>query len=194
MYAIYETEAFILESSGRREADRIFSLFSEDFGMIHASAQAVRKMQSKLRPHLVNFSLIHVSLVHGKETWRIVSAKRYGALPDFKTPCGEAFVRAAALTLRLVRGERADPKLFSILRAAYEILFDQPVSGSVDPMSFEIGLVLKILHELGYVDPKEPFGEFLKNSEFSLEMLSRFAPFARRAVSLVNDSIRESQL
>ena len=190
MYAIYETKAFVLESAGRREADRIFSLYTEDFGMIRANATAVRKMESKLRPHLVNFSLVRVSLVRGKDTWRIVSAIRENTLPDFKTQCGKAFIRAGALILRLVRGERIDEKLFEILRSAYGILFEN----NVDALSFEIGLVLKILHELGYVDPHEPFDDFIKSPEFSLETLSRFAPFARRAVSLVNASIRESQL
>ena len=190
MYAIYETQAFVLESSGRREADKIFSLYTEDFGLIRASAIAVRKMQSKLRPHLVNFSLAHVSLVRGRDHWRIVSAKREKELPNFKTSCGKAFIRALSLVTRLVRGERVDPKLFEILRSAYDILFEN----NPDALSFEIGLVLKILHELGYVDPQAPFDEFIKSSDFSLATLSRFAPFARQAVSLVNDSIRESQL
>lgn len=159
--------------------------------MIRASAIAVRKMESKLRPHLVSSTLVNVSLVRGKDVWRLTAARRDGPLPDFKTPCGKAFVRASALVLRLVNGERVDLKLFSIMRSAYEILADKSEN---DPLSFEIGLVLKILHELGYVDPKDPFAEFLKSSEFSRETLSRFAPFARRAVSLVNDSIRESQL
>jgi recombinational DNA repair protein (RecF pathway) len=165
-------------------------LYTEEFGMIRASAQGVRKMQSKLRPHLALFSLVHVSLVRGKEVWRITAARRERKLPDFATPCGKAFVRASALVLRLVRGERIDPKLFAILSSAYDMFFET----SVDPLSFEIGLVLKILHELGYVDPKDPFDDFLKNPEFSVATLSYFAPFARRAVGLVNASIRESQL
>jgi recombinational DNA repair protein (RecF pathway) len=187
---IYETRAFILESSGRREADRIFSLYTEEFGMIRASAQAVRKMESKLRPHLADISLVHVSLVRGKEVWRIVAADRERELPDLGAPCGAAFVRAAKLILRLVRGERADPKLFAILSSAYVMLFEV----GADPLSFEIGLVLKILHELGYVDPKDPFDDFLKDPEFSITTLSRFTPFARRAVALVNTSLRETQL
>lgn len=191
MYLIYETEAFVLESSGRREADRIFSLYTEDFGMIRASATAVRKMESKLRPHLVNFSLVRISLVRGRDHWRIVAAERLGAMPDFQTPCGRAFTRAAALVLRLVRGERIDPKLFTMLRSAYSILSER---GRADPTAFEIGLVLKILHELGYVDPQDPFEDFIQNPEFSLETISSFAPLARRAVALVNASIRESQL
>ena len=31
MYAIYETEAFVLESRPRREADKIFTLYTEEF-------------------------------------------------------------------------------------------------------------------------------------------------------------------
>ena len=191
MYAIYQTEAFILESRSRREADRTFSLYTEEFGMITATAVAVRKMESKLRPHLCDFSLVSVSLVRGKNQWRMVSARRKGNLPDFKSPCGKAFVRASLLVTRLVRGERLDPKLFTILKSAYAILCEDV---PIDPLAFEIGLVLKILHELGYIDPIDPFATFINNPDFSREILSDFAPFARRAVALVNASIRESQL
>ncbi len=191
MYAIYQTEAFILESRSRREADRSFSLYTEEFGLIRATAVAVRKMESKLRPHLCDFSLVSVSLVRGKDQWRMVSARRKGNLPDFKSPCGKSFIRALSLVSRLVRGERLDPKLFVILHSAYSILSDD---GVTEALAFEIGLVLKILHELGYVDPIDPFADFIKNEEFSRETISGFAPFARRAVALVNSSIRESQL
>ena len=68
------------------------------------------------------------------------------------------------------------------------------LENTVDPSAFEIGLVLKILHELGYVDPKDPFDGFLSNSEFSFETIYHFAPFAHRAVAIVNASLRESQL
>lgn len=191
MYAIYETEAFILESRPRREADKVFSLYTEDFGLIRATAVAARKMESKLRPHLSDFSLVSVSLVRGKDQWRLVAARRTGDLPDLQSPCGKAFVRASLLVTRLVRGERVDPKLFAVLRLAYGLLLEKT---AVDPLAFEIGLVLKILHELGYVDPAPPFADFIASPEFSRQILSDFAPFARQAVALVNSSIRESQL
>ena len=190
MYLIYESKALILESFGAREADKVFTLYTEEFGLIRARAQAVRKMESKLRPHLVDFSLIHVSLVRGKGSWRVVSARREKELPDFSDERGKAFVRATTLILRLVQGERKDQKLFSIICSAYSLLLEN----TVEPSAFEIGLVLKILHELGYVDPKDPFDGFLSNSEFSFETISHFAPFAHRAVAIVNASLRESQL
>jgi len=159
MYAIYETEAFILESSGRREADRIFSLYTEEFGMIRASAIAVRKMQSKLRSHLTDFSLVSVSLVRGKETWRITSARRVIDAPRH-------LIQPLLLIKRLVHGEMAQPKLFSLLRDSYEKKM---------PETFT---VINILKELGYVDRNVSHDHTTKKD----------------AVAIINKAIHESQL
>lgn len=127
--------------------------------MIRASAIAVRKMQSKLRPHLTDFSLVSVSLVRGRETWRITAARRFLAAPPH-------LIRPLLLVRRLVHGEMAQPKLFSILREAF--MGNMP----------ETSAVLRILHELGYVDEKT----------LSVN------PSTKEAVVLINKAIRESQL
>jgi len=135
MYLIYETDAFILESSGRREADKVFTFYTEDFGLIRARAQAVRKMESKLRAHLIDFSLVRVSLVRGKESWRIVAARRIFFAPLH-------LIQPLLLIKRFVHGELSQPKLFSVLREAYK--------GNIP----ETETVVRILCELGYIDRK----------------------------------------
>lgn len=61
--AIYEGEAIILKREDRGEADRLYTLFSKEFGKIKAQAQGVRKISAKLTGHLEPFNLIWLEMV-----------------------------------------------------------------------------------------------------------------------------------
>src|SRR3989344_5390571 len=67
MYKIYQTEGLVIEGRSLGEADRFLTVFTKDFGMIQAQAQGVRKISSKLRYSLRNFSYAEIDLVQGKE-------------------------------------------------------------------------------------------------------------------------------
>jgi len=74
-YATYTTEALVCGSRNNNTSDRAYLLFTEEVGMIWASARSVREERSKQRYALQDFSLIRVSLVKGKSGWRIGSVE-----------------------------------------------------------------------------------------------------------------------
>ncbi len=76
MHHIYHTEGIILSSSNFGEAGKYYNIFTRDLGMVHASAQGVRKMSSKLRYVLQDFSYIKLDLVVGKNIFRITTASK----------------------------------------------------------------------------------------------------------------------
>jgi len=76
MHHIYHTEGIILGNKNYGEAGKYYSVFTRDLGMIYASAQGVRKMSSKLRFILQDFSCIKMDFVRGKDFWRITSASK----------------------------------------------------------------------------------------------------------------------
>src|ERR1035437_5747826 len=80
MHHIYHTEGIILGSRNFSEAGRYYSIFTRDLGMISASAQGVRKMSSKLRYVLQDYSYVKVDLVRGKDFWRLTSASKTNKL------------------------------------------------------------------------------------------------------------------
>ena len=75
MHHIYTTEAIIIKSISMGEANRIYFLLTRDLGFIKATAQGVRLAKSKLKGHLLTFSLVKISVVKGKDLWRITSAE-----------------------------------------------------------------------------------------------------------------------
>ena len=74
MYKKYNTEALILGSRERGEADRVYALMTREFGLVSARASAVRTYPSRMRCALQNYSRARVALVRGKRGWRVGGA------------------------------------------------------------------------------------------------------------------------
>ncbi len=110
-YHIYTTRGLILSERPLREADRVYSILTRDLGLIRATALGVRKESSKLRGLLEPITLASVSLVRGKEYWRITSVElieRVVAKPEI--------LRPLALLDKLVQGEAHHAELFDAVQ------------------------------------------------------------------------------
>src|SRR3989344_6123618 len=108
MHSIYSTEGFILKSVSSGEAGRFYTVLTRDFGLIRSEAQGVRKLDSKLRYSLQDFSLVELSLVLGREKWRIVSvALIKNVSADLRGDISSRAIlsRIASLIGRLLTGE-----------------------------------------------------------------------------------------
>lgn len=136
-YTVYTTIGFILSTSPHGEANRLYRIFTRDFGVILATAQGVRLAKSKLKGHLSEFSLASISLVKGKEFWRITSAQ---ALQQRADPM---YVQILSVLKRLLQGEGEHQLLFDFLKNKLFEKFD------------ETEVMIEILIQLGYVDKKE---------------------------------------
>ena len=190
---IYQTDAFIIDSKNVGEANKIVYLFTKDIGMISATAQGVRLLKSKLRYSLQDFSYSKVSLVRGKEVWRITSAGLKEKLLSKMSPDNFAFARALVLVKRLTPGEEKNEKLFKSLERASEFLLGRE-SDKVDPLNFECILVLRILNHLGYLAPAKATTQFVESDGWSRELVGQLAYFKKEALSEINRALKESQL
>ena len=117
MHHIYHTEGIILGSRSYGEAGKYYYIFTRDLGMIHASAQGVRKMSSKLRYILQDYSYVKVDLVKGKDFWRVTSASKTNLLENLctKKEAYLVFVNVAKLLKKLLAGEESNVNLFNDL-------------------------------------------------------------------------------
>ena len=64
--AIYQTNAIVLKRENIFEADRVYTLYTEDFGKIRTIAGGVRKITAKLIGHLEPFNFVWLELVSKK--------------------------------------------------------------------------------------------------------------------------------
>ena len=110
MHHIYHTEGLILGSQNFGEAGKYYSIFTRYLGMIYASAQGVRKLSSKLRFVLQDFSYVKIDFVRGKDFWRITSASKTNMLESVsqKKETLEVFSNLARLLKWLLAGEEAN--------------------------------------------------------------------------------------
>lgn len=62
----YRTQGFIFKKKDIFEADRVFSIFTNDFGRLEIVGRAIRKITSKLRGGIEIFSLSEIEFIQGK--------------------------------------------------------------------------------------------------------------------------------
>jgi DNA repair protein RecO (recombination protein O) len=66
MFDHYRTSGFILKKNDRGEANRIFTVYTKDFGKLELLARAERKITSKLRGGLELFYFSELEFIQGK--------------------------------------------------------------------------------------------------------------------------------
>jgi DNA repair protein RecO (recombination protein O) len=193
---IYHTEGFVLASSPTQEANKMLYIFTKELGVVHASAQGIRLLKSKLRYSLQDFSYANISLVRGKDIWRVTNASSVTTrFPNiFSQPeYFEIYTKILTLLRRLLNGEEKNEELFALLVKAFDFL-ETSAPKTFQPLSFECILVLQILHNLGYGSPHSAFEEYGLSVDWSGELITSFEPHRSRALAEINSSLRESHL
>ena len=197
-HGIYTTEGFILKSVNFGEANKYFFIFTKDFGLIKAAAQSVRHLKSKLRYGLEDFSLAQVSLVRGREIWRLTSAEKKFSLEIFKEGGNsEKFLilsRIFSLLLRLLHGEEKNDRLFESVKEGMHFLGKKSDLTEEDLASFECIMALRILSVLGYIGQLGDFDQFISSPYFTVELLAKMSALKTRAILEINKSLRETHL
>lgn len=171
-YHIYTTKGIVLSLRPMREADRIYTIMTRDLGLVRAVAIGVRKEASKLRGSIEPFSLSSISLVKGKDYWRLTSAQflqNISALPSIARPL--------SLIEKLVQGEEPHPELFDTIEQ-FTLVYPERGRGApkLDDEMSEIRLASQILHHLGY----------LKKADLNLDK--------KALIEAINNGIQASHL
>lgn len=185
MHHIYTTPAFVVSSLPKGEAGKSLLLFTRDFGMIWATAQGIRLEQSKLRHHIQDYSFSYVSIVRGKEMWRLTGA---GELEEKIKP-SKLYVRILNVLKRLLTGEEKNEKLFEIIETSAQASFDEK-----DTEFVECIIMLRILNALGYISNKKEFEQFLADNSLAPGLIEEMKKVKLLVVQEINSALKESQL
>ncbi len=193
MHHIYHTEGIILSSSSQGEAGKHYSIFTRDLGMIHATAQGVRKMSSKLRFVLSDFAYLKIDLVQGKNIFRVTSASKTNMLEQItKTPeTFRVFANIARLLKRLLAGVEPNEALFVDVRNGLFIL-EKSKAGD-DLRNIEAIIVLRILNNLGYIGENEVLQNLTK-SPFEENLVFEVSKDRTKVLNHINKALKETHL
>jgi hypothetical protein len=219
MHTILETDCFILKGTPSAEANKQLDLFTREFGLIRATAQGVRYLKSKLRYSLTDFSYTRISLIRGREYWRVTTASKIG---DVSTEVSyrearETLFRIFALLRRLLQGEEAHPELFTLVENVFTLLKDVSLERyakenlSLEDMfktpeelfkkdmiehlsSIEELTVLRILSLLGYVKDDSALRPFAEGDAYDKELLAQARASRKLIVAEINRALAASSL
>lgn len=194
MHHVYTTKTIIIKSVSIGEANKYYLLLTHDLGFIRASAQGVRLHKSKLKGHLQEFSFVNISLVKGRNTWRIVSAETVNNWPTLKDKNKlTAIKNIFSLLLRLLHGEEKNEALFNVVESFYNFLLSSELSVE-NIKNLEIISVLRILYHLGYFKKSFDLTDFVKDDELSNNLLNLFNKNKKIAILDINNALEETHL
>src|SRR3989344_3317413 len=112
----YDTESLVLGGFPVGENNRFLTLLTREFGLVRAFARSVRAERSKLRYLLQDNSRARISLVRGRELWRITGVvsldNSYAVLRRREEK--QLVARVFLLIRRLAQGEKRNERLFDL--------------------------------------------------------------------------------
>jgi DNA repair protein RecO len=193
MHHIYHTEALILGSRGFGETGKYYFIFTRELGMIMASAQGVRKISSKLRFVLQDFSYLNIDLVRGKDFWRITSCSKKNSLENLskRSDTFEVLINISRLLRRLLAGEDANKILFDDLVNGFLVL--ENTKNKVEVQNVEAIMVLRLLNNLGYVGGGEMIKSLVR-SPFEEQLVFEVSKDRAEVLREINKALKETHL
>ena len=180
----YETRGIVLARRASGERDASLTILTEDLGLLHARAGGVRLTKSKLAHALVTFAHSELTLVSGKDGWRVAGAvlrENWFA----RLPAGEPRRRAARITgllLRLSPTEAPETALYPLMEACLAALCREDAGEGAELLA-----AAALLAALGFCESDAA-------PSFADEMLTNALAERSRYVALINRGIEASGL
>ena len=193
---LHHTNGIILHSFNAGESHKIIEVLTEELGLIRATVRSVRNEQSKLRYSLENLSEVTLSIVRGREVWRVTGAllqqNFYYSLRDDRKKL-TLLLRIITLIRRLVHGEEKNEYLYLIMRGlCYALSNGEHAKEELE--GIEYVAALRVLHSLGYLKHESAFAGFFDDTVFSRKMSLDAYKKRKEAITEINNSLVASHL
>jgi len=187
MYSITNTKGIILKSYDLGEKDLFLSIFTKELGQIYARVSGVRDLKSKHRYSLQEHALVYISLVKGKNGWRITNTT---FIKSFYFETADTFKRNVILKIltlvkRFYLGGEINEKVFDDLLIGLEKIESSNTKDEVEQE--EAKTVLRFLYDLGYVEDHSIVKNIFQFGFFDEED-------KRELTKIINNSIKISDL
>ncbi|HLD70769.1 MAG TPA: DNA repair protein RecO [Negativicutes bacterium] len=120
----HKATGFVFKKEDRLEADRVFSVFTREFGRLEIFGKGIRKIASKLKGGMEIFRIAEIEFVQGKTKKTLTDA---AAMEKFKTIAQspekmEIAAGICGLVEDFIKGEQKDEVVFGLLQETFAIL------------------------------------------------------------------------
>lgn len=194
MYNIYTTEGIIIKIKESGEADKIFSVFTKDFGRVEIFTKGARNSKSKLNPHLDLFDYSRISFISGRDFFRLTDAFKISL---WKETCDnltklQTVGRVFNILEKMLQGQEKNEELWRLMLITLKFITKKtPLSFNF--LSFEAIFLFKLVHILGYIDAKNGiFSEIAKNGEFDEKTVKKYENSTKEIFKIVNSGLKVS--
>jgi len=126
MVVRYRTKGFVFKKDDRLETDRLFSVFTEDFGRVEVLGRAIRKIASKLRGGIEIFSLSEIEFIQGKNYKTLTDAILTKKLNNIINNPEKLEIANKIIDVldNLIKGQEKDEHIWDLLEETFEKLND----------------------------------------------------------------------
>lgn len=193
-YRHYETEGLIINYRNLGEANRLYQILTNEFGLINVLAQGVRLDKSKLRSHLQNFSFVGLVLVRGREFWRVVGVNDLGFSRDLPVGALPFLKKVSLVLIRLIHGEDHRSLLYQDLKRMFSLILEKKHLSPDDSTNAEIFILIRILSKLGYFPQLAKSETVFLKDDFSWEEIEGVKSSKRELVRQINQALESTQL
>jgi len=124
MAVSYRTQGFVLKKVDFSEADRIFTIFTKDFGKLEILGKGIRKIKSKLKGFLELFNLIGLEFVQGKIYKTLIDASLIDNFKEIRKDLRRLKIayEISQISTDFLKGEERDENLWKLLKETFEKL------------------------------------------------------------------------
>lgn len=124
MFRHYRTQGFILKKTDWGEADRIFTIYTKDFGKLEILAKAERKIKSKLKGGLELFYLSEIEFIQGKTHKTLTDTILIDNFPILRKDLERLSIayRISEVLDNLIKGQELDEKIWNLLNETFNKL------------------------------------------------------------------------
>lgn len=126
----YRTTGIVFAKKDKNEADRIFNVYSCDFGLVELHAKAIRKINSKLKAGIDLFCLSEIEFIEGKNHKTLTDAFMMKKFNIFSAPKMQVAGQISQVLENFINGQQKDEQIFVLLKEAFSNLENLKVEKS----------------------------------------------------------------
>jgi len=132
MFIHYRTQGFILKKIDQGEVDRIFTIYTKDFGKLELLAKAERKIKSKLRGGLELFYLSEIEFIQGKTHKTLTDAILIDKFKNLRRDLKRLAIayKISEVLDNLVKDQEPDEKIWQLLNEVFSKLNSLEIKNS----------------------------------------------------------------
>lgn len=151
MFIHYRTQVFVLKEIERGEADKVFTVFTRDFGKLEVLGKAIRKITSKLKAGIPLFSISEIKFIQGKAYKTLTDAILIEDFENIKKDLKRLKVafRISEAFDQLIKAPEEDEKIWQLLNETFHQLNDYPLPVTHYPLPYYY-FFWNLLSILGY--------------------------------------------